>query len=177
MQGRSFPPRCTHRCRARVATEVSVPASAEQSLEPPSSGHRAAYRCSRAETWRLLQPSSRIRNALRSAWWSRPTRQTTLLNCVPLSGSEPDAKVETLSTKHMLHVCLEVSQGAIDQTAVLPSCLLLPPVAGPARTLFDSSNDQVRRRTRTTMKIHWKIIYCGLEDFFSLFSFSLFPSK
>src|ERR1700739_1723471 len=57
--GRSSPPRRTRRCQARVAMEVSVPASAARSLEPPSSGHQAVYRCSRVETWRLLPPSRR----------------------------------------------------------------------------------------------------------------------
>jgi hypothetical protein len=42
---------------------------------------------------------------------------------VPLNGSEPDAKVETLSTEHMLHVCLEAYQGATNRTAAHPWCL------------------------------------------------------
>src|SRR5271167_2815683 len=70
VRGRFSPPRCTHRCRATVAMEVSVPASVARSLEPPFSDHRAAYRCSRVETWRLLQQSSRSRDFLRSVWWN-----------------------------------------------------------------------------------------------------------
>src|SRR5467141_669796 len=70
VRGRFSPPRCTHRCRATVAMEVSVPASVARSLEPPFSDHRAAYRCSRVETWRLLQQSSRSRDFLRSIWWN-----------------------------------------------------------------------------------------------------------
>ena len=62
VRGRFSPPRCTHRCRATVAREVSVPASVARSLEPPFSDHRAAYRCSRVETWRWLQQSSRSRD-------------------------------------------------------------------------------------------------------------------
>ena len=46
--------------------EVSVPASVARSLEPPFSDHRAAYRCSRVETWRWLQQSSRSRVLLGS---------------------------------------------------------------------------------------------------------------
>jgi len=42
---------------------------------------------------------------------------------VPLDGSEPDAKVETLSMERTLHVCFEADQGAINRTAALPSCL------------------------------------------------------
>src|SRR5271170_3257839 len=42
VRGRFSPPRCTHRCRATVAMEVSVPASVARSLEPPFSDHRAA---------------------------------------------------------------------------------------------------------------------------------------
>src|SRR4029077_13605556 len=45
VRGRFSPPRCTHRCRATVAMEVSVPASVARSLEPPFSDRRAAYRC------------------------------------------------------------------------------------------------------------------------------------
>src|SRR5882762_754693 len=70
VRGRFSPPRYTHRCRATVAMEVSVPASVAQSLEPPFSDHRAAYRCSRVEIWRLLQQSSRSRDFLRSVWWN-----------------------------------------------------------------------------------------------------------
>ena len=44
-------------------------------------------------------------------------RQATLLNCVPLDGSEPDAKVETLSTEHISTCALEAYQGVIDRTA------------------------------------------------------------
>ena len=52
-----------------------------------------------------------------------PLRSATPLSCVPLDGSEPDAKVETLSMERTLHMGLETDQGAITGTAVLPSCL------------------------------------------------------
>jgi hypothetical protein len=42
-----------------------------------------------------------------------PLRSATLLSYVPLTGSEPDAKVETLSMGRTLHVCLEADQGRI----------------------------------------------------------------
>lgn len=45
-----------------------------------------------------------------------PLRSATLLSCVPLDGSEPDAKVETLSLERTLHVCLDADQGAITRT-------------------------------------------------------------
>src|SRR5260370_9840235 len=72
VRGRFSPPRCTHRCRATVAMEVSVPASVARSLEPPFSDHRAAYRCSRVETWRLLPQSSLTRGFLPSCCCDSP---------------------------------------------------------------------------------------------------------
>src|SRR5258708_33604246 len=50
---RFSPPRCTHRCRATVATVASVPASVARSLEPPFSDQRTAYRWIRVQTWRM----------------------------------------------------------------------------------------------------------------------------
>jgi hypothetical protein len=54
------------------------------------------------------------------AWWSRPTSVATLLSCVPLNGSEPDAKVETLLLERMLHVCLEADEHPITGIAPQP---------------------------------------------------------
>ena len=42
--------------------------------------------------------------------------------CVPLFGSEPDAKVDTLSTARTLYVCLGTHQGTTIATADL-SCV------------------------------------------------------
>jgi len=40
---------------------------------------------------------------------------------LPLDGSEPDAKIETLSSERTLQVCLEADQGAFTGTGVARS--------------------------------------------------------
>ena len=62
-----------------------------------------------------------------SSHWISPVglveRSATLLSCVPLDGSELDAKGETLSLERPLQVCIEADQGAINRTVALASCL------------------------------------------------------